>query len=202
MPVLVDEDGNEVGTNQRPIAVTKLKKTTHYGTYFFHSGVLSIAAGAHAATVGFIYLYNLVASLKKVRIVSIKIQSGMTTALATPTAPRITVEKGAFTGVPSGAQIASAKSDTADAANTFYISAASTGATNGATIPVCGKMVDANATAAVNTNSSESMALPVGEDAKDLTLSAGEYLVIRQADAGTTADTRKAIVDIIYEEYD
>lgn len=201
MPKLVDNSGTEVGTNTNPLVTTKLKKTTTYGTYFFHSGNLAVIAAAHGATVGFIYMYNPIASGKIVRIVSAKIESGMTTALAMPTAPRITIERGTFTGTPSGAVIAVAKCDSIDVANVFYISAASTGATNGTPIPMAGKIVDANATGTVNTNATSSMLFQVGEDVKDIVIRAGEYIVIRQADAATAADTRKAIVDILFEEY-
>lgn len=34
-----------------------------------------------------------------------------------------------------------------------------------------------------------------------LVLRSGEYLLVRQADAGTASDTRKAIVDMFFEEY-
>lgn len=201
MPKLVNTAGTEIGTNAMPLVVSKLQKTTTYGTYYFHSGNLAVVAAAHGATVGFIYMYNPIASGKIVRLVSARIECGMTTALATPTAPRITIEKGTFTGTPSGAVIAVAKGDSTDQNNIFYISAASTGATNGALIPIGGKIVDANATGTVNTNSSVSNVLNVGEDVKDIVIRAGEYLCIRQADAGTTSDTRKAIVDILFEEY-
>ena len=108
---------------------------------------------------------------------------------------------GTYTGTPSGAVIAVAKGDSTDVANVLYISAASTGATNAAPIPIGGKIVDANATGTVNTNASSVNILNVGEDATDLVLRAGEYLLVRQADAGTTSDTRKAIVDMFFEEY-
>jgi len=201
MPKLVNSAGTEVGTNTTPLVVTKLQKTTTYGTYYFHSGNLAIVATAHGATVGFIYMYNPVASGKIVRIISCKIESGMVTALATPTAPRITIERGTFTGTPTGAVIAVAKGDSTDVANVFYISAASTGATNGTPVAMGGKMVDANATGTANTNASSVMVFNVGEDVRDIVIRSGEYLVIRQADAGTTSDTRKAIVDILFEEY-
>lgn len=201
MPKLVNNAGLEIGTNALPIVVSKLQKTTTYGTYYLHSGNLTIVASAHGATVGFIYMYNPVASVKLVRIVSLRIESGMTTALATPTAPRITVERGTFTGTPSGAVIPVAKVDSTDVANVLYISLASTGATNGTPIPMGGKIVDANATGTVNTNASSVDVFKVGEDVRDIVLRSGEYMVIRQADAGTTADTRKAIVDFVFEEY-
>lgn len=201
MPQLVNVAGQPIGTNAIPIVVSKLLKTTTYGTYYFHSGNLTILAAAHGVTVGFIYCYNPVGSSKLVRLVSMKIESGMTTALATPTAPRITVERGAFTGTPSGAIIPVAKVDSADAANVFYISAASTGATNGTPVPMGGKIVDANATGTVNTNASASNIFNVGEDVRDIIIRAGEYLVIRQADAATASDTRKATVDMVFEEY-
>ena len=201
MPKLVNAAGVEIGTNALPIVVTKLQKTTKYGTYYLSPALFTIVAAAHGATVGFIYLYNPIASGKIVRIVSCTLITGMTTALATPTAPRVTLEKGTFTGTPSGAVIAVAKGDSVDVANVLYISLASTGAVNGTPIPISGKIVDANATGTVNTNSSESDLLPVGEDITDLILRAGEYLLVRQADAGTTSDTRKAMLNMIFEEY-
>lgn len=201
MPKIVDGVGVETGTNGNPFIVSKFKKTTTYGTYYFHSGNLAIVAAAHGATVGFLYMYNPIGSGKNIRIVSLKIISGMVTALATPTAPRVTVERGTFTGTPSGAQIASSKVDSADAANIFWITAASTGATNGTPTPMGGKIVDANATGTVNTNTSESVVIPSGEDVRDIIIKPGEYLLVRQADAGTASDTRKATVDMIYEEY-
>lgn len=201
MPKLVNTAGTEIGTNAMPIVVTKLQKTTKYGTYYLHSGNLTVVATAHAATVGFIYMYNPVASGKIVRCVLAKVISSMTTALATPTAPRITLERGTFTGTPSGAVIPVAKGDSVDVSNVLYISLASTGATNGTPIPIGGKLVDANATITGNTPSTESILLPVAEDISDLVLRAGEYLLVRQADNGTTSDTRKATFDMIFEEY-
>lgn len=200
MPLIVDSTGAEVGTNLKPLAITKLKKTTIYGTYYFHSGNLTVLATAHAATVGFIYMYNPVGSAKIVRIAFLKIDSGITTALATITAPRITVEKGTFTGTPSGAVIPVSKCDSTDVANVLYISAASTGATNGTPIPIGAKLIAANATATANTNMSTKNIIKES-DTKDHVLRPGEYLIIRQADNGTTADTRKAFVDMGFEEY-
>lgn len=201
MPKLVNNAGTEVGTNSLPLVVSKLQKTTTYGTYYLHSGNLSIVASAHGANVGFIYMYNPVASGKIVRIVSLRMESGMTTALATPTAPRVTIERGTFTGTPSGAVIAVAKGDSTDVSNVLYISLASTGATNGTPVPIAGKIIDANATGTVNTNSTSSNLLNVGEDVRDLVLRAGEYLLVRQADAATASDTRKVTVDMLFEEY-
>ena len=201
MPKIVNSAGIEVGTNNTPFVVTKLQKTTIYGTYYFHSGILSVAATAHAATVGFLYFYNPVSSGKIARIVSMKIETGMSTALATPTLPRITVERGSFTGTPSGAIIPVAKGDSIDVANVLHISAASTGATNGATTVMGGKLINANATATANIPSSISDIFDGNKDVKDVILRSGEYLVVRQADAGTTADTRKAIVNMLFEEF-
>jgi len=42
MPKLVNAAGTEVGTNTTPLVVTKLQKATLYGTYYLHSGNLTV----------------------------------------------------------------------------------------------------------------------------------------------------------------
>jgi len=198
---LLDSAGNEIGTNDKPVVVAKHKKTTLYGTYYIHSGNLTILASAHGSTAGFMWVFNPLVSGKIIKIVRLDIIADMTTALATPTAPRLTVERITSTTNFSGAIIAVAKGDSTDVTNVAYVTLVSTGATITAGAAIAAAIVPANATGTVNTNPEVYNLIGEKSDVKDLVLRAGEGIVIRQADAGTTSDTRKAVINIVIEEY-
>jgi hypothetical protein len=170
------------------------------GSYKFESGRLTVLASAHSSTAGFFWLINPVGSSVVAYIKKILATSVPTAATAFASSPRITVERVTFTGTASGATITPAKRDSNDATNVCSIRTASTGLTLTAGAVIADFIVPAVLTAV-------GIAVPVDQwfyDSTDdddyIVLRAGEGLVIRQADAGTTSDTRLLTVFGGWEE--
>jgi hypothetical protein len=161
------------------------------GLYYFESGRLTIQAAAHGATVGFFWLINPVGSTVLVVLKKLIVSSSPTAVTAFASAPRITAERVTFTGSASGAQITPAKRDSNDAAATATLRTASTGLTLTAGAIIGDYTVPAVLTAV-------GIAVPIdqilyeakGDEDDLLVLRAGEGLVLRQPDAGSTSDTR------------
>lgn len=160
------------------------------GAYKFESGRLTILASAHASTAGFFWLINPVGSTVLCYVKKVLATSVPTAVTAFASSPRVTVERMTFTGTPSGATITPAKRDSNDATNVCSIRTASTGLTPVAGAPFCDFIVPAVLTAA-------GIAVPWDQYLYDdtdeddyIVLRAGEGLIFRQADAGTTSDTR------------
>jgi hypothetical protein len=121
-------------------------------------------------------------------------------ALAATTSPRLSLERVTFTGTASGATVAGAKRRTADATQVSSIRLASTGLTLTAGAPITEFLPVAAATAVAYNTPAEAIFQPDNGDLC-LLLGAGEGLVLRQADAGTAADTRRNTVTFIIEEF-
>jgi hypothetical protein len=177
-----------------------LCRTKLLGAYKFESGRLTILAAAHAATAGFFWLINPVGSGVTAVIKKLLATSLPTAVTAFPSAPRVTVERVTFTGTASGAQITPGKRDSTDAANVCTLRTASTGLT----LTAAGVMGDFMVTPVLT---AVGVAIPVEQyiyDATDeddyIVLRAGEGLVFRQADAGTTSDTRIMAITGSWEE--
>lgn len=169
------------------------------GTYYYSSSAFTVQAAADAATVGRMWIINPVASGVTLRIKSINFSSQLGTALAATSSPRITVERTTFTGTASGTTIAPAKRKTADATNIGSVRTASTGLTLSAGNAVRSFLPVASATAVGYTPASTDTFKPDVNDR--IELAPGEGLIFRQADAGTTADTRRYTFDLTVEEF-
>lgn len=169
------------------------------GVYYYAAGAFLVNAAADSATAGRCWLINPVGSGLTVRIKVIQFSSNMGSALAAPTSPRITVERITFTGTASGAIVSPAKRKTLDATNIGSLRTASTGLALAAGNMICSFLPIASATAVGYTSSSIERFEPEIEDR--IELEPGEGIVIRQADAGTTADTRRYTIDIITQEF-
>jgi hypothetical protein len=159
-----------------------------------------VLASAHSSTAGFLWLINPVGSSVVAYIKKILATSVPTAVTAFASSPRITVERVTFTGTASGATITPAKRDSNDATNVCSIRTASTGLALTAGAVIADFIVPAVLTAV-------GIAVPVDQwfyDSTDdddyIVLRAGEGLVIRQADAGTTSDTRLLTVFGGWEE--
>jgi hypothetical protein len=188
--------------------VSNASQRTRVGFYRVHTGVFLVQAAAHAATVGFWWLINPVGSTVAVSVKKVSFASQHGTALATPTSPRITLERVTFTGTASGAVVTPAKRVrtsvaglTAEATNVASLRTASTGLTLTAGEVYKAFLPVFAVTATVATG-------PAGTDDYDpsleddeLVLAAGEGIVCRQPDAGTTSDTRRCVFNVTWEEF-
>lgn len=172
-------------------------------------GALAVQASAHAATAGFGWLVNPVGSTKLVQVQAICFCSQLGSALVAPTSPRVRVERVTFTGAASGASVALCKTRSTDPAPASSVRTASTGLSLSAGDCVTEFLPTASATAVgyapasvqiwpvipVLYQSGLGFSLPVR-----VFLAAGEGLVVRQADNGTTSDTRRFVVGMTITE--
>ena len=163
------------------------------------SGNLTILAAAHAATAGFFWLINPIGNPKNVKLRRVEFESAPTAATVFVTSPRVTVERMTFTGTASGAQITPSKVKSSMANPTGLLLTANTGLTIIAGAVAYTFLVTAILTAVGVSNPSMLEWEPPEEGMKDL--ASGEGIVIRQADAGSASDTRKAVVNLAWEEY-
>lgn len=213
--VAPDSTGKQLQTTTKTVnsqtvhrqVITTASARTRVGLYRVHAGVFTILVTAHAATAGFWWLINPVGSSVAVSVKKVTFSSQHGSALATPTSPRVTLERTTFTGTASGATVTPAKRVrtavaglAADATAVASVRTASTGLTltageqYKAFLPVV-----ALTTAAANAAGTDEYD-PADEDA-ELILAAGEGIICRQADGGTTSDTRRVIMNITWEEF-
>lgn len=170
--------------------------------YWFSSGSLVIGAAADAANVGRVYVENDPDSTVLLAVTRIGFTSQHASVLATPTSPRIALRTFTFTGnTPSGAAVTGAKQDSTLAAKdaNWNVRTAATGMTitEVADIAVFYPVAALTAVAAATPARDEWKPEPD----RPLILRAGEGLMVKQADAGTTADTRVFAVVIEVEEW-
>jgi len=164
-----------------------------------HSGRFTVGAAADAATGGRLWLINPVGSAVLIELRRVEMSSSPIAVTAFITSPRVTVERVTFTGTATGAQITPAVRDTTDVALVGTIRTASTGLTLTAGAAAYGFMV-ANVLTGVGTHVPTLQEWEPSEAAR-LVLRAGQGVVIRQADAGTTADTRVFQINLAWSEY-
>lgn len=170
------------------------------GGYKFESGRLTALASAHASTAGFLWLINPVGS-GVVAYVKKWIVTAMPTAVtAFASSPRVTIERVTFTGSATGATITAGKRDSNDATPACKIITASTGLTLTAGAVMGDFSVPAILTAAGIAVPVEQYLYDSTDDDDYIVLRAGEGLVLRQADAGTTSDTRLVTCFASWEE--
>jgi len=167
--------------------------------FLINSGNLVIQATAHGATIGFFWLINPVGNTKNIRLRRVECQTQLTTALVTLSAPKINIERVTFTGISSGTQIVPVKVESSQNNATGLLITTSSGLTLSAGAVAYG-FLPAMAITAVGGQ------VPVMLEYEPLEhsmiiLVPGEGIVCRQADAGTTADTRKLTLNISWEEY-
>lgn len=169
------------------------------GVYYYSSSAFVVQAAADAATAGRCWLINPVGSAVTLKVKRILFQCQLGSALVAVTSPRITIERVTFTGTASGATIAPSKRKTSDATNVGSLRTASTGLTLTAGAEALNFLPVASATAVAYNTPVFSSFDPVSES--EIELAAGEGLVVRQADAGTAADTRRFTVHFVVMEY-
>ncbi|GEM_PF-4109839 len=182
-----------------PIVSKTTDEQTLTGVYYYHAGALTVQAAADAATAGRFWVINPIGSGGTIRIKSIEFASQLGSALAAPTSPRITIERVSFTGTSSGATLTAAKRKTSDATPKSILTTASTGLTLTAGSVIMSLLPIASATAVGYTASAVEKWKPDINDRIELV--PGEGIVCRQADTGTTSDTRRFTIDITLEEF-
>ena len=164
-----------------------------------HSGRLTVGAAADAATGGRLWLINPVGSAVLIELRRVEMSSSPVAVTAFITAPRVTVERVTFTGTATGAQITPAVRDTTDSALVGSLRTASTGLTLTAGAIAYGFVV-ANVLTGVGTHVPPLQEWEPAENGR-LVLRAGQGVVVRQADVGTTGDTRVFAVNLAWAEY-
>lgn len=174
------------------------------GLYLCHVGSFTIASSAQASTGGFFWLVNTSASTV-LRVRKVKALSLPTAASAFVTAPRLTLERMSFTGTPSGATVAPGKrintsqnGYVADATAVGSVRTASTGMTITAAQALWAADVGSVLTAVGFDAPIPQEFNP--EDKETPYLASGEGIVVRQADAGSSSDTRVVRFGVVWEE--
>jgi len=180
---------------------------TRVGLYRVATGAHVVLATAHAATAGFWWLINPIGSGVAMSLKRVAFMSQHGSVLATPTSPRIMLERFTFTGTASGASITPSRRVrtavaglAADAAPVGSLRTASTGLTLTAGESLRQFLTVAALTAVAAVPPGEDDHAPDVEDEETI-LSAGEGIVCRQADAGTTGDTRRFVTNLAWEEF-
>ena len=172
---------------------------TYQGIYYYHPGAQTVLATADPSTSGRWYLVNPTTSSRTVRVKRLRFTCQHASVLATPTAPRITLERITFTGTASGAAITPARRKTADSAPVakFVTTYSGMTVTNG---PVVQAFLPAVALTAVGGVSDAAEQLYDADVDESIDLAAGEGVTIRQADDGTANDTRTYVTDVVTAE--
>lgn len=169
------------------------------GVYVAHVGVRVVTATADTFPAGSWFLINPVGSTVKVAVRSVFVSSQLGSVLATPTCPRFSVVAFTFTGTASGASVTPRSASTGYPAATGSLRTANTGLTITRTQDAWNFLPVALATA-VNGNAPQEQIWQPPED-EQLILAAGEGIVLTQATAGTTSDTRRVITNLTWSEY-
>lgn len=142
-------------------------------------------------------------SNKKARVRSVLYSTQHSTALATPTAPRMAASRFTFTGTASGATVTPVKVDSGWASPISDLRTANTGLTV-TLVGVMGTMPYAGALTAVGAYTSPSSDLIDAKGGEDewWVIAPGEGIVFWQDVAGTASDTRKMNHTITWDEID
>lgn len=175
------------------------------GRFAGHSGNLTVQAAAQTgAATGFLWLINPVGSSVKLGVRKVNVQANLATLLSTPTVPRLLMSLVTFTGVASGATISPAKYDSTGVAPVGSLRTAATGLTitvgaaiRSALAPFSGGTAGWTFLQSLD----EDWEFMAGDDGS-LVLRAGEGIAFWQPDAGTAADTRRWLIDLIWEEFE
>jgi hypothetical protein len=167
--------------------------------FVVHSGNLAIVETPHGPTVAFMYLVNPVGNTKDIGVYRVMFRTSTVTALVCLTAPRVTVERMTFTGTAVGAARTVVKLQTASADTTAIATTSIDGLVNASGPTITAFMIPSVMTAVGSGNTVDQEF--VAKTGEVVVLAPGEGLAIRQTDAGTPSDTRKAVVSLFWEEH-
>lgn len=209
-----DGAGNLLGVSGNPLITSTPKGETFVGCYALE-GIATISATLHTLnTGGFFWAINPSTSGKIVKLERIGIQINTTTAVAAgfPTSPRLAISRMAFTGTPTGAAVPLSgaastinKFDTTYPAPILDIRSAITGLTC-----TYGAVIFSSQAPSIGVVGAVTISQVVGvpwdtqfqprESEYECVIRPGEGLVIWQPEAGSTGDTRKATIRMLWEE--
>lgn len=162
------------------------------------------AAAQNGTSTGFLWAHvPVLTTTRKARVRRIWVDSQHSTALATPTAPRLRAVRFTFTGTASGAAVTAANVNTIHPAPSLSLRTAVTGLTPTlvAAVGTAGLAGALTAVGAYSPVAIEVLDSLCGADTWPV-LAAGEGLVIYQDTAGTTSDTRKFNLKMVWDEVD
>lgn len=172
------------------------------GIYRATTAQLTVQASAqNGTTTGFLWAHMPAAVTDRAaRIRQILVTSQHSTALATPSGPRIVAARMTFTGTASGAALTAGKVDTDHGAASFSLRTAVTGLTptlvaNLSGLALCGALTAVGAYAPAPVPLLDANA----EDEWPV-IRPGEGVAIYQDVAGTTSDTRKITIALLWDE--
>lgn len=171
------------------------------GSYIAHSGVNTVQATAQTFPAAFFWLINPVGNSNKIALTAIEVISQMGSALAAPTSPRLLFALFTFTGTASGAQITPGKLDSTYPATTASVRTASTGITITKVADIICALPIASATA-VGYSPPQMDEWFENKESNQIILRAGEGIALYQPDAGTTADTRRIVTTLKWDEFE
>ena len=162
-----------------------------------------LASAQNGTTTGFLWLHMPTAiSGKSARLRKIMVTSQSSTALATPTAPRVIASQFTFTGTASGAAVVPIEIDRLGPAPVLDLRTAVTGLTP-SLVGIAGSAGLHGAVTAVGAYNPVEIAVCEGDHEDEWNVIApGEGFVLWQDTAGTASDTRKFNVDILWDEID
>jgi hypothetical protein len=184
---------------QEYVLPTSVRVTAGLGVYLAHAGVRVVTVAADTFPAGSWWLINPVGSVVKVALRTVTFCSQTGSALAVPTCPRFTLVAFTFTGTASGATVTPRKADTTMVAATGSLRTASTGMTITRTQDVY-NFLPVNALTAAGGTAPQEQTVQPPED-EQVVLAAGEGVVLTQATAGTTSDTRRTVTNLVWAEY-
>lgn len=186
-------------------AFVQVRPVKLLGVYRALPSPLTVLASAqNGTTTGFLWLTIPSGSTVQARIRQILVSTQHATVLATPSAPRVVARAFTFTGTPSGATLAAAKTDSAWPGATLDLRTAVTGLTPSLAAGsfACAGIVGAlTAVGAYAPAPIKMMDEDGGEDGW-LNIKAGQGVVIYQDVNGTTSDTRVLNISLTWDEID
>jgi hypothetical protein len=164
-----------------------------------------LAAAQNGTTAGFLFGHMpSTAGAKSLRIRRASFTSQHSTALATPTAPRLVIRRYTSAGGLSGAALAPAKVKTSWANPAAIFSLVNTGNTVVHVGDPFGAAALAGALTAVGAYEPcyKDLVDPAADEDEWMEFAAGEGFVVYQDTAGTTSDTRKFSLQFLFDEID
>lgn len=184
-----------------PVSIRNIK-----GLYASVSTLYSVSASAHNATTTGIFWLQVPSSATinvRIRNIEVIMTNAVVTAIDHPTAPRISFSRITHTGSWSGATQSVTKRKTADDGNQADVRTATT-----STTVTLGNMFWSAVVPGMDFTTSgvyctyiQQCWRPTNED-EFIDLAPGEGLVAWQPDAGTASDQRRALLYVMWDEYD
>lgn len=165
--------------------------------------VVALNAAQNGTTTGALWFINPTATVnKKLRLRRVLVSTQHSTVLATPTAPRLRLDRITFTGTSSGAVVTPGKVDSAFGSPVAVLTTVVTGITVSLVAamgiaPFCGALTAVGAYAPGMIDM-----FPTSAEDEWNVFAPGEGCVIWQDTAGTSADTREANIVLIWDEID